>query len=1268
MRIDLVNKFIDFQKKRREEKEELESRQARLRRLRKIKAQVDDEEDLYEELEEIGREREIKEEEFEEKEKDFKQIAEDPEDHEWEYENNEAYRRWWNTRQGEESVLEVEEETPRIPSQQETPSAMEREVGVEEEIDSSIVKHTSEATGLDEEIVFEALEGEEETLNENELEELAKQRKIDPADLVTFNREYKEYKRSRSRVSKQLALSAADGKEEDAEELIRVFWGYVPATLIREKYHLGVTKANKANLSLRLKDWKNQIEKYNEQADVLQEGAKRFTQEDAKRIRDTIATLDERKDILEDVADLVIEASRRSDEDSQDPEFQEAIKPSLRRVQRIDQDLTKLRRSFPTNADYGVELDGLAAPLSYVSTDLSEFLINPGKKDYTIASSFLDWHTGYGKGDQKFDQLYKMIFDYAYLECARRMRWDPSVLNAPGVEGDANSLLNAVLYGIGLQHAETKNESELASLGYTEYVDPKWERFVYDKEAFEEELASIENPLEKGRLKKAVESYRRHKLSINERVAVFSKIHEHLNPTKHNMVCPECSASWWSFQAGQFQTNAFPNSSGEIFNNSVLPKAKGLSPDKYEELKGVSSSIFNEWRFNPFRAPIGIIARGEGEFCGGVYEGADVTEVVAKIEYCAKEAQEEKKETQALLDKLVEKAQNSSDENVSFPEELFEGPFDAQAIQRRHKIVFDGTKVARILLPDVSPQEATTNEQNMKEALYEGKSVESFSYFERELIVTKEQLAKLKEELKGKLCFEPKRGQAMSLADLISKSVSNAIRVLKRYLPKYSKQLGVSWTCPACQQKNTEPVSQEVLEHSDRMFKAYQVMCSNELCSDRIYNLSEVSPHKTPIAYSPPSKSLEYSSEEGGSTISSTIEGPKELQPTYQIEEEEKEQEKIESIKQLVEQMNKESVKHAFEIKPSNRSRKKKEISFNNLGDAALKILETSDKPGQGVTNNEDIYARILKAKSPELLLVAQELGLILPFTVCKSCGTIHPEPARPGQTRRCIYVENTKLVRQMTMNEIAREFKRIERDVPDYPSVHIPDFEYWKEQWDKNFTSTANVKFTPRFAQLDDDEFDFSKLGDEEEDFSSLIEEGKEEEEEDIFEVLKGLGTQVTETPEELDEIGMDLLLDAEIEVEDDDDEKAKQIEEDEEPIEEIKTPGTKKGPSGIDLLDEAVSLQEQLVKKPEDAFELQTLEETLTVLPPSTRKEILGTDMHTYNSGVQIEDIPDEVLRALKKKLGISEIKEIVDNPIGIVRDVFDEFMGIVRAKVAK
>lgn len=1220
-----------------DEKEEEELK----RRVQELEKQ----EDEFEERERLQDEDQIPDDDSfpDEQMEAFETIAEDPSSdlHKYYYENSAKYRKYFDSlglqlpekTSEEEIIKEVEEEAVK--------QAEESEEEVFQRLNETfdgMIEYKAQLLNLTEDEARELLEAEKRrTPEEKEEEEVL----LNPADLVKVANPYKELKDRHLNIWRSKLKIYSHGDEVEAEKLGRAFFGYIPASLLREYYGIGLKSIDANNKTARLQEQERDLRIFDKNLDIhlesknLEKLSKDEKQELKIRVEKLVETREQLGALIKDIdkALIVVDSNVKASR------FQVAIKYFNPIVLNLVRKLEQFRRELPQNTEYGSLLDDVASTLNGVLIDLQDFLSDPEAVRRPLASSFLDWHNLYGKGNKRFDQLYAMIIDYTESRARTILARMPFLKNTPGVQGlspteEAQNLVTAMLYGINLQHAETARESDIAS-NRTEL-----DQYLDNPELLQQQLNQLPNERIKQEFLRKIERQRKYRQDIDTSTSILHRIHKHITQTgRSQSVCPICRSSWWSFQS-----EAFPNASSEVFDANIKPRVVGKTPEMLNYAKNVRDNLLYEWRENPFNAPHGIYLRNEGQFCGGIFAGADVDTIIEKISNAADELEEERKRKQKQLNDIIE------NEEESIPEDLFAGPFDLEAMKKTGKVWFNEDKIAKIVLPDTTVQEVEKNCRSIREAYEKGKKTPEFSYKDKEYIVSKEQFVKLKQELDGQLCFHPRTATQESLAQVITKAVYGAARKLADILPRYAKEQRVDWTCPECGSINKTPVDIAVLARGAKKgigLNSYSVNCDNPDCPQPFHMLGEVERQSRSQFYALHGKSIDYKIDEESGTLGETLEAPNVNEEVlYEIDEVEEERKKEKAL--FIKELNFFGAENSWKIKPSTKSRFKIEISLPNLGETIFSTISDVDYKELIRAFGKSDARSVLSTLDQDMMTIANKLGLIFPFSVCRSCGTLHPSPAIGGELHRCVHVENTGLVKTMNMNEVLNLFKEIKKTKPKYPDVHIPDFEGWIERWKQQFKKAKLIGFK-RYA-IDEDEEDFSLLGKEGELFK--------EEEEDFIEnpfesILNDIPSEPGEQPPSFD-FSMDDLLEATFDTEKNQDEVDQVKEDTKSPeIDDVKG----KDLSTEDLLEQYSLGEQQQTFGFEKKFESQTLEDAFKVLPVSEREKIWGSDMMTFNSGSEVNKIPADVLALIKEKYGIEKIVALVDSPIEVVNVILDE-----------
>lgn len=1261
-----------------ETNQQLRKRLAALKSLKRKAAIEDEEEDwdeLYRERQEFLAEEESAEEEIEElkrkQEESFEEdeeydveqwrvIAEHPDTrvHELYYEESPAYREWYEENYGEKAQTQRKQEEQRVEEKEQSP---EQIVENQEEQTEERVAETEEERL---EVVNEFVEGSSEylvgvlNLSKEEasalleedkaytLEEFKKEEELaNPETLIQERDAFQLFTSNQLDRHRSDLLSATDRDELAANKLGRAFFGYIPPALLREYYGVGVQDI-KQEPSVLLKELDQHLKVFDDLFQgALSEKVEQFAENDKEKFTQGANSL---LDLRENLSRVLKDATSHAEsirENTDDPRFQLTAKKLLSFTIEQLEDLDTLRSSFPQNAEYGVELDELAAPLVNILTSLQEFAQDPSAVKRVPSKSFLAWHDKYQTGDERFDQMYNMIYRYTMRACQSQLWNYPQLLRLPGVESAdprdrAGNLLAAVMYGLNLQHSEDTAQASQALRETDEKVqnvnghtlDDLLEMDSLSREKVLQDLP----PIRKKYVEKLLDKREKAKKKIDRKNSVLNKIQQHVMQTgKATMVCPKCDSSWWSFQSA-----SFPNASADIFNANILPRLKGRgnSPEVQEELRKTKNNIMHEWRQSPFKAPEGIIVPGQGRFCGGLHDGADAEEVINKIRNAA-----------ALLDDEAEAKRKEIAEyeaGTGYSKEFYEGPFN-QAALRRGDVVLDKNQIVRIFLPTTTMGEVESNIKKMEEAIISGESIEFADYRLTEYNITITQFNQLRDELEGQMCFNPKKNTQRSLAQVIFSAVKGAaLQGLKTYKP-YTKK-GLQWTCPSCGRVNEAPISPETYARE----KNWQVICesSPDVCPNPYHELSDVQVSTVDKKIFP--KSIDFRVDDDAGSIADTIEGPN-LGAEAIAEIEEVGKDNLQQLDSLRRELNRFGTEKEWEVQIAPRTRKKMKISFPNLGDVLFQSGSSS---------------AMVDAKE-RTLEVAQELGFIFPFAICNTCNTIHPTALRMGAKPRCVHVEQVELFKQMTMNEVARVFKEITRTNPKYPPAHIPDFEYWKEQWDSQFRLAAATRLVKYAATEDDFNFDESleeqlaKLHKELDEPVEPVESTEEapEEEDEIGSLLESIEDTIAEPEPEATNISEDDFFAAF-----DEDEEEDTSEDDQDILEDV-TPVSEPSEDEVDIEEgESKDEDEFFVEviqdapkqqKAEDAFEVQILENALQVLPVTERARIWGSDMEAYYTGTDLDQIPVSTIRAVQDLYNISNIKAIVNDPVEVVNNILDD-----------
>lgn len=1235
----------------------------KLARLKKIGAIDEDEEDYDEDwYQELAQEQEEQDEEerrieqleeepeFEEDPELWQTALQDPEGelHNFLYENSEGYREFFDRLIAEREQNKPAEQDDTIEEEREE-AKEEVETSKEERLEefNAIIQDTESVVGQ-----FLNLSKEEAAvlLQEEQaytLEELQKEDVLaNPAELVKVADPYREFIDTGLVRHRAILDRLTNNDPLESDRLGRAFFSYIPSPLLREYYNIGLEDVHEGDLPTRIDKQLQGLEAYdNNKPEMDEQFQEKVGTEDFEKFTVGIRSLDE---IRETAARIMKDAKQTIEtvDDLEDPRFKVTSKQLLQQISTLINELSTLRDSFPDEVDYGIQLDEAAAPLAGALNGFQEFLVNPSSVKKIPATSFLAWHNKYDLHNveqEKFNQLYGMILYYAGKACARQLYYYPQIAKAPGVDAGtpqerASNLMTAVLYGLNLHHTEV-SQRESEALRNTDYAaGQNLDKLLDDPVLRERTLNDMPAP-QRIMLQQKLRVRERHRNKVNLNDSVLNRIHKHITQTgKTHPVCPKCNSSWWSFQS-----DAFPNASSEIFNTNILPRLSGKSPEIQEEVKKVRDSLFHEWRESPFKAPVGIYLGKEGRLCGGMFDGADIDLVLGKLQ-----------NAHANLEKIVSEKEQAISEHqpgAGFSEGYFDGPFLEEDLQRG-QVTVDPDKTVQIVLPDATNEEIETNIALMDRAISSAEKVDKFKYGKRTFLISKEDFNAMREEIGEHLCLHPKRQSQQSLAQLINVAVKSSTLKAMKTLPAYAGQRVVNWVCPECGTRNKVPVDIGVIERKadSGEFQSFPVVCENLSCDQRYHMLGDTKRELSSYRRAVP-QSIDYQVDEESGSIADTLEAPETGQEALaEIEEVGKEHQQQRD--QLISSLNKFGAEKTWEVMINPRTRSKIDISLPRLGTIVFDVLGDLDITSLTEADGSQALTKV----DEKTLSVANKLGFVFPFAVCKTCNTIHPKPITKGSLPRCIHVERTGLAKKISMNDVARIFKEILRTNPTYPTSHQPDFDHWRTVWDSQFRSAAIVKQIRKGA-IDPDEEDFDLLG---EDLESIIGDSKKKvdpEDDPFASLLEGVEEAIEKEPESEEEFSEDDFFDAafgEDSETEEEKEEAEQVSKDtEKTTEDPDLEDTFGGEEFFEIAEEPEGKE----KRPQDAFEVQTLEAALQVLPISEREKVWGSNIEGYYSGTDIEQIPQDVIKEVLDTYNIQTIVAIVDNPLEVVNTILDD-----------
>jgi hypothetical protein len=1038
--------------------------------------------------------------------------------------------------------------------------------------------------------------------------------------------------------------------ERQAEQLSRAFFNYLPPSLIAEVYHVGQKKQPLSGLKT---EFENQISRFERKDEKFNQLKNQLLEKPGINKNFAQVTFNRLEKIRESVGRLLKSITATiSTENLKEEKTKEALKVELKEAKMILEEANRERNSLEEKDSllYS-ECESVFAELLPLLNKTVQFLEEPTRQ-YFNTKSYRDWANdeSYEYGEESFRQLFRLIRDYTIIQCKKQLSSNPNLKTMLGVQDEksAESLATSVLYGIPLRTSETRVERELfkpedyTSANYEYYAELSEEK----PEEYQKKLNSFKTKREREAFDTKVEKWKEQRTSTDANASILQQIHEYLtfSDKKADMVCPNCSSSWWSFLS-----SSFPNASSFIFNDFVFPRAAGRDKKSQEAIRERTHELYT-WRPSPFQAPVGTLSR-EGDslktFCGGIKEGTNADEVVFIIEEFAKKVDERKAKAQAILDKDLD-AGLISKELLSF---LQSTPFSLKEEKDDNfKLEFREDQIITITLPDCSQGDADRNTSLMKRALQENtplkESVEIY-YQKKEFVLAKIDFEDFQKRLEGKLCFQPKHAsgkkedkQPKSIADVINRSIGISIKCLTRVLPGAENERVVHWFCPNCETKNSIKVTPSEaydLKNSPRI-----VNCTNENCLDRSHELSKVK-HQLGIGLATAPSSLDVPlGEEGGTTAAELLEA-KEEGPS----QEEKQQVTTKKLEEVKNYLNQFGSSKKFSIIPSRRLRAPIQLDFPNLGEIIVsEILSKPDYLAR-MEKEELTLQQALSRKDLDLLPIVYKLGLILPFAVCKTCGSFH-DSVTVGSSSRCALVEKDGVPQQVTVREAKRYFEKLQVEKPEFPTAHIPDFVKLEQLWNSQVRFSkikTKTLFSADNLPLDESIEDFLK---------SFNEEKKTEESlEPIRKDLQQTSKDTEDTEDADSDIGLDLLsLDMSEEALD-----AASTLETTLSKETPSLPVEKSTEQEVPVEDLLSYNFEQENTPTKSSFDDVLFEKALALLPGEEKKKIEGSDVLTYTSGINVDKIPDNILDAAKKAYNTNVVRAIVDSPMENAGLILDE-----------
>lgn len=1127
------------------------------------------------------------------------------------------------------------------------------------------------------ELLFEALNLEiiekKETLEESEdvEEEL-----LDPRNL---NKEYDVFidpkAKAYYRRNRSLAIQAVNPNLQDlskippaierqAELLNRAFFSYLPPALISEFYHVGLKKQSLFDLK---REFENQINRFGRRDETFNQLKNQLLEKPNVDESFARATFNKLEKIRESVGKLLKSiVATINTENLNEKKTQEALKIELQEAKTILEEANKERKSLEEKDSllYS-ECENVFAELLPLLNKTVQFLDKPTRQ-YFNARSYQDWVNEDREKDSKEEfsrQFFRMIRDYTVIQCKKRLGDNSSLKTLLGVQDikAAESLATSVLFGLPLRTSETRVEREMfkpedyTSVNYEYYARLSEE----DPEEYQKKLNSFRTNDEKKNFNLKVEKWKEQRTSTDANASILQQIQEYLtfSNKRADMVCPNCSSSWWSFSSSSFpnasavEKEKSENEKFAVFNDFVFPRAAGRDKKSLEAMREKTHEL-STWRFSPFQAPVGIVSK-EGDsyrtYCGGMKEGTNADEVLSIVKEFAGKLDEKKVQAQKILDEALAGGETISSKLLSSLR-----PF---IINEKDELVLREDEIITITLPKCSQEDAERNASLMKRSLQENaplkKGVE-ISYREQDFVIAKIDFDDFKTKLDGKLCFHLRHAsgkkedkQPKSIVDVINRSIGMSIKCLTRVLPGAENERIVHWFCPNCQTKNSIKVTPSEaydLKNSPRV-----VTCTNEDCTARVYPLSsEKIKRQLGIGLATAPSSLDVPiGEEGGTTAAELLEAKEEgpsLEDRQQVTNE-----KLEKVRDVLNQF---GSSKKFSIIPSRRLRIPVQLEFPNLGEVIISEVLSKREFLDRIEKEKLTLQQALSQKDLDLLPVVYKLGLILPFAVCKTCGSFH-DSITVGSPSRCALVEKYGVPQQATVREAKQHFEKLQAEKSDFPAAHIPDFVKLEQLWNSQVRFSkikTKILFSANDSPLDESIEDFLKSFDE-----------KDEKKEESLEPIREDSQQTLKETDS--DIGLDLFsldmseeaLNAALEETSGEalDTTSKTT-----PSTESPSLSTENSIEQGDPIGDIFSLNFEQENAPaKTSFNDLPFEKALALLPGEEKRKVEGNDVLTCNSGSNVDKIPTNILDAAKKAYKTDVVRAIVDSPMENARQILDE-----------
>lgn len=1130
------------------------------------------------------------------------------------------------------------------------------------------------------ELLFEALNLE--TIEKKEILEESEDVEEEFLDPENLRKEYDifidpkakaYYKRNRSLAIQAVNPNLQDlskippAIEKQAELLNRAFFSYLPPALISEFYHVGLKKQSLFDLK---REFENQINRFGRRDETFNQLKNQLLEKPNINENFARATFNKLEKIRESVGRLLKSiVATMNTENLNEKKTQEALKIELQEAKTILEEANKERKSLEEkDSVLYSECENVFAELLPLLNKTVQFLDKPTRQ-YFNARSYQDWVSEDRERDPKEEfsrQFFRLIYDYTVIQCKKRLGDNSSLKTLLGIQDvkAAESLATSILFGLPLRTLETRVEREMFKPD--DYTSVNYEYYAQlsekNPEEYQKKLNSFRTNEEKRNFNQKVEQWKEQRTSIDANASILQQIHEYLtfSNKKADMVCPSCSSSWWSFSS-----SSFPNASAvekvksenetfTVFNDFVFPRAAGRDKKSLEAMREKTHEL-STWRFSPFQAPVGMISKEGGSYrtyCGGIKEGTNADEVLSIVKEFAGKLDEKKVQAQKILDEAL-----AGDGIISLNSSKLLPSLRPYIINQKDELVLIEDEIITITLPKCSQEDANRNASLMKRSLQENtplkKGVE-ISYLGQEFIIAKIDFDDFKTKLDGKLCFHPRHAsgkkedkQPKSIVDVINRSIGMSIKCLTRVLPGAENERVVHWFCPNCQTKNSikVPASQvDDLKNSTRM-----VTCTNEDCTARVYPLSsEKIKRQLGIGLAATPSSLDVPiGEEGGTTAAELLEAKEEgpsLEDKQQIANK-----KIEKVRDVLNQF---GSSKKFSIIPSRISRIPVQLEFPNLGEVIISEVLSKREFLDRIEKEKLTLQQALSQKDLDLLPVVYKLGLILPFAVCRACGSFH-DSITTGSSSRCILVEKYGVPQQATVKEAKQHFEKLQAEKVDFPAAHIPDFVKLEQLWNSQVRFSkikTKILFSADDSSLDESLEDFLKSFDE-----------KDEKKEESSKPIQEDSLQTSKEPNS--DIGLDLFsldmseeaLNADLEETGGEvlDTTSKKIPSAESPSSSIET-STEQGDSIGDIFSLNFEEESAPVKT---SFNDLPFEKALALLPGEERRKVEGDDVFACNSGSNVNKIPVNILEAAKKAYKTDIVRAIVDSPMENAKQILDE-----------